>query len=62
MSAKANATRMLAELTELEKAIADAKAARGQNVARIANDPEDGLEAFRIPNGLFRRPANFTVS
>jgi hypothetical protein len=50
MSAKANAAKMFEEIASLERAIADAKAARGQDVVTIINDPEDGLEAFRIPN------------
>jgi hypothetical protein len=50
VSAKADAAKMLAEIAGLEKAIADAKAARGESVFIVANDPEQGLEAYRIPN------------
>ena len=50
MSAKADAAKMFAEIAALEKAILDAKVARGENVMLIVNDPEEGLEAFRIPN------------
>jgi hypothetical protein len=48
MSTKADMGKMLAEIAELEKAIAEAKAARGLFTMTIVNDPELGLEDFVI--------------
>ena len=39
-----------AELGELRRAMGAAKIAAGQEFCTIVNDPEEGLEAFRIPN------------